>query len=511
MVEAASRRLPAGSASKDRVSLLDKDSVLAPLVSMHIPAPRATRDHLPEEAAARRRVTDAFAGTAERYGFEPVETPAFEKIELFSARSGPEIKSSMLTFHCDHEEFALRPELTAPICRLAASGALDAAPSPHRLYYSGSCFRYCRPQSGRTREFTQAGLELVGEAGPRADAEVIAAACRFLRELGIEGFQLRIGTVGIYRDLLGDAIDPDDRNSVLGHLDRLAGLRERADALARGGDDFLADELRLERRELAEIQERFDYEGEHRIGEAPELSPADLAARLPLEAEAAFWQAWSVEGVVDEKTSELLLAVSRLRGPLGDVSAQARELLRDTAAVAALDELVAVCRQVEAYGLGTFETVLGIARGLTFYSGTVFEITSGPEAAAVKYCGGGRYDSLVELFGGEPTPSAGCAFRIDAVVKAFRASDAWSKPPAFQVFLLTDQSEAARVAAFVEQLRDRGVRAGFGLGVASEDSAAHNTEWIGSIDGETVRLTNGEQTVDKKLSADELAVLVAVS
>src|SRR5690606_16893680 len=108
----------------------------------HIPPPRATRDYLPDEAAARRYALSRFRDTAEAYGFEPIETPMFEKVELFSARSGPEIKASMLTFHADHEEFALRPELTAPICRVVASGAFEDQALPLRLSYTGSCFRY---------------------------------------------------------------------------------------------------------------------------------------------------------------------------------------------------------------------------------------------------------------------------------------------------------------------------------------------------------------------------------
>src|SRR5690606_17859147 len=150
-----------------------------------IPPPRATRDYLPEEATARRQVLNRFTQTAESYGFQPVETPAYERVELFLARSGAEIKSSLLTFHCDHEEFALRPELTAPVCRLLAAGQLDDLPKPYKLYYTGSCFRYVRPGSGRLREFTQAGLELLGESGPHADAEIIAAASRFLRSAGL--------------------------------------------------------------------------------------------------------------------------------------------------------------------------------------------------------------------------------------------------------------------------------------------------------------------------------------
>ena len=77
--------------------------------------PRATRDLLPADTAVRNHVRVQFSQVVESYGFQAIQTPTFEKLELFSARSGPEIKSSMLTFHLDHEELALRPEMTAPV------------------------------------------------------------------------------------------------------------------------------------------------------------------------------------------------------------------------------------------------------------------------------------------------------------------------------------------------------------------------------------------------------------
>lgn len=424
---------------------------------LEIPPPRATRDYLPDEAAARRHVLAQFAETASLYGFQPVETPSFEKVELFSARSGPEIKSSMLVFHADHEEFALRPELTAPVCRLAASGALDDA-GASRLFYTGSCFRYCRPGSGRYREFTQAGLELLGETGASADAEVIAAACRFLRSVGIEDFVLRIGTVGIYRDLLPQDMDPEDRSTVLGHLDRLAGIRELCAALAETGDKGAFDELNIDRKDIAQMQERSEYSGPYAVADHPKVTAEQMADRLPLEAEAAMRDAWSKEDYVADDVADKLIAVSRLRGALDQVVEQARELLGGTSGQSALEELLEVCDLVKAYGLGEFELVLGIARGLTFYTGTTFEICAPAAAGGAKFGGGGRYDGLVELFGGKPTPAFGCAFRFDTLMAAFEHADGWRPPAAFDLFI-ADEPGAGAVA---EQLRSQGFKVGLG-------------------------------------------------
>ena len=417
--------------------------------------PPATRDRVPARSAVHRYLEAAFGWTVEAYGFVEVATPMFERADLFTARSGPEIKNSLLTFHCDHEEYALRPEATAPVCRMVASGALDGEPRPYKLFYVAPCFRYCRPHSGRYREFTQAGIELLGDSAPSADAEVIAAAYRFLRDIGITGLSVRVGTAGIFRALLPDELTADERATVIGHLDRLVGIVERCVNRDRSFDPLLEEQLRADRRELALLQERNDYSGEYVITDSPADGSGDLFRRLPEEAAATYRHLWNVEGYLPEGTGELLVRVSRLRGALSEVSSLAAETLAETRAGPALENLIAVCRLLEHYGIGDFEVTLGIARGLTFYSGTVFEIARG----STKLCGGGRYDRLVELFGGEPTPATGCAVRFDTLETL--AGPGSSRASRIGIYLeaasARDEGDAVRLA---EALRDHGVSVG---------------------------------------------------
>lgn len=473
--------------------------------------PRATRDFTPDLTAARERVRAEFARVAESYGFQGVQTPIFEREALFSARSGPEIKSSMLTFHCDHEEFALRPEMTAPVCRLIASGALDSHPKPYKLYYVGSCFRYCRPQPGRYREFTQAGIECMGESGPEADAEVIAAACRFLRNLGIGGFKLKIGNIGIFRALLPDDLDAEDRAAVIGNLDQLLAIDEKCGVLARNGDSSLFDDLKIDRLELATLQASHDYHGEFAIAGHPQLNAAELAVRLPHEAEATFRHVWSAQQLVTEDRANLLLKVSRLRGPLGAVDQQARALLQSTGATDALDRLLEVCHLVESYDAGEFDVDLGISRGLAFYTSTVFEISASNGNGSKLYCGGGRYDRLVEEFGGPSLPSAGCAFRFDDLVDEFIAQNDWSPPRAYQLFLLAESKQTlGRAIAAAEQLRRDGLAVGVAVGPQANPTAAdcanRNTDAIGlcnaaSIGAGTIQISDGKRAGESRLEA----------
>ncbi len=451
--------------------------------------PPATRDSLPADVAARRRLEAAFVRTAEAYGFAEVATPTFERADLFAARSGPEIKSSLLTFHCDHEEYALRPEMTAPVCRLVASGALDGAPPPHKLFYVAPCFRYCRPHSGRSREFVQAGIEVFGDGSAAADAEVIAAAHRFLRGLGIGGLSLKIGSAGIFRALLPGRLGPDDRAAVIGHLDRLAGIRERCAALDGRQDPLMTEQLRSDRRELASMQAQDGYEGEFAITARPNLDAAGLARQLPDEAAATYRHLWNVEGYLPDETAVRLLSASAIRGRLDEISALASETLEASGAEAALSDLLAVCSLLEHCGLGGFEVALGIARGLTFYTGTMFEIASGP----AKVCGGGRYDTLVELFGGRPTPATGCAVRFD-ILGGLAGPEAGAPRGTGIALRPAAAGDEAATARLAEALRDRGIRVGL-----PGDPAA-------TVAGGSVRLPGGAEV---EAAAGPLAAALA--
>ncbi len=451
--------------------------------------PPATRDRLPADVAQLNELGARFARTAESYGCTQVATPMFERADLFTARSGPEIKNSLLTFHCDHEEYALRPEMTAPVCRMVASGALDGAPKPYKLFYIAPCFRYCSPHSGLSRELTQAGIEVFGDASAAADAEVIAAAHRFLRGAGLGGLSLTVGSAGIFRALLPGELTADERAAVIGHLDRLAGVVERCAAAAESRDPLLVEYLRNDRRDLASLQRRSGYAGEYDIADVPVSGVGDLVGRLPGEAAATYRHLWNAEGYLPDETGDLLVRASRLRGSLGDVATRATDILARSRAGAALDNLMAVCRQLEHYRVGDFRVSLGIARGLTFYTGAVFEIARG----STKLCGGGRYDSLVELFGGERTPATGCGLRLDTI-QGLRGGRARIAPPAGIALCAAAASDVPKAVLLAEALRDEGVRVG----------AAGSP--VATVSGDTVRLPDGAE-----IEADTRAVLEACS
>ena len=142
--------------------------------------PAGTNDFLPEQMVQRNFVENIVRETFETYGYAQVQTPLFESFALLSAQSGEEIRHKMFTFvGSDRVDYALIPELTAPVCRLIANGELQHLPYPYKLYYIGQCARQEPITDGAEvkREFRQAGVELIGPASAHADAEILR--CRF--------------------------------------------------------------------------------------------------------------------------------------------------------------------------------------------------------------------------------------------------------------------------------------------------------------------------------------------
>jgi histidyl-tRNA synthetase len=436
--------------------------------------PRGTRDFLPQEMVVRNHVEQKVRAAFECYGFQQIQTPIFEQYELLAARSGEEIKESMFTFASDAGRYALRPELTSPVCRLVASDALHDLVHPYKLYYLGPCFRYCRPQPGRYREFYQAGVELMGASDTLADAEVIAVAVKTLNSLGITQYRLRIGDVGVFRRLLPDHLAQDERqqerqNHILYDIDRVLHLREKCAAMARQDKLLPEDQALIESviNSLAKLQEEIGYTDKATaVNRAADAGEEQLRARLttlPDVAEATYRAAWVSHGFLSADRASLLVAVARLRGPCGAVLEQARKLLAGNAAVEPLGDLAAVCDWLPALGVTDFEVVLGTARNLDFYTGTVFEIDTPLVGIHRQLCGGGRYDRLVEEFDGPPTPATGFAFGFDRLVEACKAGGREVSARPVDVAVMSPPGERRQAVELAERLRATGLRVGVDL------------------------------------------------
>ena len=159
--------------------------------------PRGTRDFTPKEMQKRRYVEDSMQTTFQTFGYKEVQTPIFESLELFTAKSGEGIIEEIYSFtDKGGRQLALRPELTAPVMRFYVD-RFQMEPKPLKLFYFGNCFRYDRPQRGRYREFRQAGCEIIGTDTPEALAELIAMAFTLLKNAGLKDINLYIGNLTI--------------------------------------------------------------------------------------------------------------------------------------------------------------------------------------------------------------------------------------------------------------------------------------------------------------------------
>ncbi|HIA72942.1 MAG TPA: histidine--tRNA ligase, partial [Gemmatimonadetes bacterium] len=282
-----------------------------------------------------------------RYGFLEYDGPPLEPMELYVQKSGGEIVDQLYSFvDKGNREVSLRPEMTPSLARILGARSRGMS-KPIRWFSLPQLFRYERQQRGRLKEHFQWNVDVVGEAGLAADAEILAVAIDGLRELGLtsEDFVARVSDRGLVQMLLGTLGVPEDA---------VAAALAVADKLGR------TPEVSVRERLVADMG-----------------FPDDLAERI----------------------LEVFLAPS-----LEDLDAQLCSNRQVSERIESFREFLA---RLDAMGLGEYvEVDLKIVRGLAYYTGVVFELFDRKgELRAI--CGGGRYDKLLELVGGEPLPATG--------------------------------------------------------------------------------------------------------
>jgi histidyl-tRNA synthetase len=169
-------------------------------MSEKIKAPRGTFDVLPEQQSVRRRIEETARTLLEGAGYGRLDTPAFEETELFARGVGEAtevVQKQMFTFEDQGgRSLTLRPEATAAVCRAYIEHGMQTRPQPVKLWTSGPFFRHERPQAGRYRQFHQVDAEAIGSASPLVDAELILLVWDLITRLGVEGVELRLGSLG---------------------------------------------------------------------------------------------------------------------------------------------------------------------------------------------------------------------------------------------------------------------------------------------------------------------------
>jgi histidyl-tRNA synthetase len=426
---------------------------------------RGTNDVLPPDDARLRRLEAELRAGFEAFGYQGIQTPIIEPLELFLRKSGEEIVARMYAFSHWNRRLCLRPELTASVMR-AFLGELQGRSLPLRLHYAGPSFRYERPSRGRFRQFTQVGVELIGAAGPAADAEVLHLACAGLEAVGVSRYRLVVGHLGAVLQLLAQ----------LGMSEHAQGLvLDLMEPLARGRLDLHAAVARV-------VELLGGPTDGHSTGvdtglpdaladlptEQATAVAADILARASLPVEGGARQPRQIIQRLLTKanrpdptdqvrtTFEFVSELHALRGQELRAALERRSL-----STAPLDEVQDALSLLSAYGpLGSgveIEVDLSLARGLRYYTGLVFEIYVESDEGPLQVCGGGRYDDLVRALGGrESVPACGFSYGLERVDLA-RSTPEDRPAPRVLVVAVSSEDHAAAVRVAGELRRVPGL------------------------------------------------------
>lgn len=341
------------------------------------------RDFLPSDVRRREYVIDRIKRVYERYGFEPLETPAVENIETLMGKYGEE--GNQLIFKIlkrgEHEktgeaDLALRYDLTVPLARVVAEYG-ERLPKFFKRYQIQPVWRADRPARGRFREFYQCDVDAIGTRSPVVEAELCAAAAEALRSLGFADFTIRLN----HRQVLAGVLDRVGIPATH-HAEALVAL-DKLDKVGREGVAREFEARGVEAESGRELLEFFES-----------LKELEHAAEFATDGR-------------DESALEAYnrAALGRLIEFIGDHEAGAR----------AVDELRSIVDYSSAYGAqGRVKIDPSLARGLSYYTGAIMEI-SVPDLAG-SLGGGGRYDNLVGIFSGRDIPACGFSLGLERII-----------------------------------------------------------------------------------------------
>ena len=381
--------------------------------------PSGTRDFLPDDVRRREYVIDVVRGVYERYGFEPLETPAFENIETLLGKYGEE--GNKLIFKIlkrgEHEatgeaDLALRYDLTVPLARVVAQYQ-NELPKFFKRYQIQPVWRADRPARGRFREFYQCDIDSIGSTSPVVEVEILSAVSDILTALGFHDFKIRLN----HRDVLRGALDrygvppalDEEALIAIDKYDKVGGEGVRRELLARGVPESATE----------------------RLVEALERSQVEVGG---------------VYDLASVNTEVLRLNRERIQGHAAGV-----------AGIDNLSQIVGLCDRTTAGEHVLVSTSL--ARGLSYYTGAIMEIAVDGIGSLG---GGGRYDNLVGMFLGREVPACGFSLGLERIIVLMTERNMF--PPGVAtgavdilVTIWNDESRADSLALAAD-LRKRGLR-----------------------------------------------------
>jgi histidyl-tRNA synthetase len=418
--------------------------------------PSGTRDFLAAEYEKRERAFATLRDVFASYGFEPLATPAFERLDVLLGKYGDE--GDKLIFKIlrrgEHAEtgdadLALRYDLTVPLARVAAAYG-SQLPSPYKRYAIGTVWRADRPGRGRFREFTQCDLDTLGSAALLADAEALAAQHDGLAALGLTSFTILLNSRQV-----------------------LAGLLE-----------------------VFEVPEQLGAGVLITLDKLDKLAPAEVISEL------------TGRGLSADRAAEL---VGVMTAP--DAVGQIRTLLKASdAGLAGLDQvdglLALTAGQIPA---GRIAFTPRMVRGLSYYTGPIWEVVADGVPGSIG--SGGRYDNLIATLGGPDLPATGSSLGIERILMLVSGPDDSQIRRLDVAVTVIDDRFAAQYAGFAGIARSVGLRASCYLGGSGKlgkqlrwasDQGARWALIYGSQEHES-----GQITVRNLASGDQTSVSAA--
>ncbi|GGL50062.1 histidine--tRNA ligase [Halocalculus aciditolerans] len=399
------------------------------------------RDFYPGKMRARREAMDAVEASAAGYGFREIDTPALERMQMYVDKSGEEIADELYSFTDQGgRDVALTPELTPTVARMVVAKG-QALSKPIKWYSTRKFWRYEEPQSGRNREFYQTNVDIFGSSEPASDAEVLAVTSDALRNLGLgsSDFEFRVS----HRDILGGLLRSFDAD-----VDVRAAIR------------------------AVDKSEKIDADEFHRL-----LRDAGLTDS----------QAVRFDDLLDAGENDL----DELVDFAGENVQSAVENLRNVLAAA------------EDYGVREDCTVsLSTARGLDYYTGVVFECFDRTGDVNRAVFGGGRYDDLIESFGGQPTPAVGVAAGYSTLSLLLQRAGVWPDEELRTDYYVLSVGDVRPVALDVARdLRAKGHTVETDV---SDRSFGSQMNYADSINAETVVIVGERDLEDDELTLKDM-------
>lgn len=361
------------------------------------------RDYLPDVMIPRERLMEIAREVYRSYGFSPIDTPALEYSEILLGKGGEESDKQLFRFIDQGDrDVAMRFDLTVPFARFAAQHLNDIG-VPFKRYHIGSVWRAEKPQKGRYREFVQCDFDTIGTDANASDIETLFVIHDLFERLGFSAFTIRVN----HRQLLNGLLEQ------VGLAEQSVGVLRAIDKLPKIGRDAVLKELT------------------EAVGASPEAAGRvlDFAALTGSPAEILA----QVESLVgsSERGQE---GVSRLR-----------ELFAVAAAAGIPEQRVALD--------------VSIARGLDYYTGTIYETFLNDLRGIGSVCSGGRYDNLAGLFTRTPLPGVGGSLGLDRLLAAMEELGLLPKAatPAQVLVTMFDESRVGDYLRIGRVLRQGGI------------------------------------------------------